>query len=366
MRKYRKITISIFLIILVANVFLTGCTKYGSGFLSPYAQYTISQFSLIRGRLATSYALNTDGSNIPLHMKWTHIYDSTGAIVDAIFSKKYSVGVWTAAYDPLTDTTYNTIFAKRSMDSLPPIVVNESNGTVEANSGTLYLPLGTYTMDLQVSNTSGTESLKKALQIIIQDGKSLETSPETGNYSNGLLLANTPTGAKRGALFNGANNPYDLEVIRRLADTPNLLILKIMDRNGVPFDPKLGEIAKRPNSGLNPTPPFLQNLQDYAPDTYTPTDTALTLKYPLVPFPIISLGNGFNMYYRIPTAFVHIDSTANWSSNSSGVYYQGVSDPHYLGVYKDGIYDYSLRIPMRIQVPGTYEIDIKILNVTHK
>ena len=91
-----------------------------------------------------------------------------------------------------------------------------------------------------------------------------------------------------------------------------------MDKNGVPFNPKTGEFTKRPNSGLNPNPPFLQNLQDYAPDTYVTTDTAISIKYPLVPFPIVTLGNGFNMYYRIPSQFVHIDSTSTWSANTGG------------------------------------------------
>lgn len=43
--------------------------------------------------------------------------------------------------------------------------------------------------------------------------------------------------------------------------------MKIMDKIGVAFNPKRGEIIKRPQTGINPNPPFLQNLQDYAPDT---------------------------------------------------------------------------------------------------
>ena len=127
-----------------------------------------------------------------------------------------------------------------------------------------------------------------------------------------------------------------------------------------------GEFTKRPNSGLNPVPPFLQNLQDYAPDTFVASDSAISLKYPLTPFPINSLGNGYNMYYRVPAQYVHIDSTTSWTSNTAGNLYKGISDSHYRGMYKDGLYDYSLRIPMRVQVPGSYEIKIKILNATHR
>lgn len=365
MKKYKKLNKIIIVLVIVIVGLFAACTKYGSGFLSPYVTYAVNQFTIVRGRTTSSYSLVTDGSNIPMTVKWTHIYDSTGALADSIFLKKYPVGIWTAAYDPLTDTNYATIAAKRTVASLVPITVNQSNGTLVANSGSIYIPIGTYTMDLEVSNVAGTEALKKIMQINIIDGKPIELSPEQGNFSNGLLFANTPTGAKRGALYNGTNNPYDSVVATRFADTPNILILRVMDRNGVPFNPKAGELTKRPNSGLNPNPPFLQNLQDYAPDTFTATDSMISLKYPLLPFPITSLGNGYNMYYRIQSQYVHIDSTTNWSSNSAGVYYTGNSDSHYLGVYKDGIYDYSIRIPMRIQVPGAYRIDIKILNVTH-
>ena len=208
MKKYSmKITVLLLILTIAFTGFFTGCTKVRNGFLSPFVQYAVNQFSIIRGRTSSSYSLVTDGSSIPMHVKWTHIYDATGNIVDDIFLKKYQVAVWTAAYDPATDKDYASITAKRSYDSLPPIVVNETNGTIEANSGTLNLPLGTYSMDIQVTNSAGTQDLKNIMQINIVDGAPLETSPETGNFSNSLLVAGTASGA--GTLFNGANNPFD-------------------------------------------------------------------------------------------------------------------------------------------------------------
>lgn len=372
MNKYKKIILAT---IIAGTIFMgafTSCTKIQNGFISPYIQYAVNEFSFVRGRVASSYSLIPDGSNIPLHVKWTHIYDSTGKIVDDIFRKKYLVGIWTAAYNPLTDKDYASIFAKRATDSLPPIVVNEANGTISSNSGSFNLPLGTYTMDLEVSNSAGTQELKSIMKLRITDGAAVEISPQTGNFSLGLLVANTAGGpgaaggSNNGLAFNGPNNPFVVYKVTRLADTPNVFIIKITDRNGVPFNPAAGEIAKRPNGGLNPMPPFLQNLEDYAPDTYVATSTALTIKYPLTPFPIVSLGNGFNMYYRIPTRFVAIDSTSAWSSNPSGNFYKGTADSHYLGVYTLNKYDFSLRIPLRIQVPGSYELDIKFLHITHR
>lgn len=343
---------------------IAACAKFAPGFLSPYMQYAVNQFSIIRGRQATSYSMITDGSSVPLKIEWTHIYDAQGNIMDSLFRKTYPVSIWTAAYNPHTDTTYSLIMAKRSVENMEPLDVNASSGTIEANAGSLYLPVGSYKMDLKVSNSAGTETLDTIMQINIADGKPLETAPEQGAFSNSLAVYGNAAAAK--TIYNGQNNPYDMVTVTRLADTPNLLVLKVTDRNGVPFNYKTGEITKRPNTGLNPNPPFLQNLQDYAPDTYQATDTAISIRFPLVPFPIASLGNGFNMYYNILAPHVLIDSTSTWSGNTSGVYYQGTADSHYKGVYATGRYNYYIRIPMRVQVPGSYEIVVKILNVTHQ
>lgn len=370
--KNKKIGTFFCLICIVFTELFSGCTKIEKGFISPYQQYAVSTFTVTRGRTSSSYSLINDGSSIPMHIKWTHIYDSTGKIVDHIFSKKYPVGTWTAAYDAKADITYAAIMAKRTITDMPPIVVNEFNGTITANEGTLNLPLGSYTMDLEVTNDAGTVQLKKIMQINIVDGQSVGISPDPGAFSLSLLNAGTAGGAgalggaNNGVMFNGNNNPFVVYSVTRFADTPNIFIVKVTDKNGVPFNPKAGEIAKRPNSGLNPNPPFLQNLQDYAPDTFNATDTSMNLKYPLVPFPINSLGNGYNMYYRIPTKYVQIDSTKAWSSNTPGNFYQGTSDPHYLGVYTNDKFDYAVRIPLRIYVPGSYELNIKILDATHR
>jgi len=343
--------------------FFMGCTKYQAGFISPTMQYSVSTFTVIKGRIASSPTLVPDGSSIPLDVKWTHIYDESGKVVDDLFSKSYPIEVWTAGYNSVTDTTFSLIKAKRGVSEMPPIVVNPLNGRLEANSGTYNLPSGTYTMDLKVSNIAGIQELKKAMTIVLTEGKPVETSPETGSFANGRALAGT---APVTYFYNGANNPYVIPTVVRFADTPNVFILKFTDRNGVPFNPSTGEVIKRPNTGLNPTPPYLQNLQDYAPDTYLATDSAISIRFPLTPFPIASLGNGYNMYYNIKTTSLLIDSTSSWSGNTVGNYYQGTSDSHYLGTYVKGRYDYSIRVPMRIQVPGSYQLTVKILNVTHR
>ena len=364
MKTFKKIILAAILAGTLLTTAFTSCTKIQNGFISPYIQYAVNEFSFVRGRIAKSYSLIPDGSTNPIHVKWTHIYDSTGNIVDDIFRKKYRVEVWTSAYDPLNDITYASIFAKRGIDSLPPIVVNEANGTITTNSGSFNLPLGSYTMDLEVSNSAGTQELKNILKINILDGKGLETAPEIGTFRNQLAIAGAAAPVLN--IFNLDNNPFCDYTVTKFADTPNILILKVMDRNGVPFSPLKGEITKRPDVGLNPKPPFLQNLQDFSPDTYIATDTAMIARYPLTPFPIAELANGFYEYYNILSTHISIDSTSNWSSNTPGIFYKGPADPHYLGVYANGRYNYYLRIPLRIQVPGAYEVAVKVLNLTYR
>ena len=152
MKTIKNINLLLLLIPLVFTELFSGCTKVEKGFISPFQQYAVNTFTITRGRVSSSYTLINDGSSIPMHIKWTHIYDSTGKIVDDIFSKKYPVAVWTAAYDPKTDVTFAGIMAKRTVENLTPIVVNEFNGAIQANSGTLNIPPGEYNMDLEVTN----------------------------------------------------------------------------------------------------------------------------------------------------------------------------------------------------------------------
>lgn len=364
MKKYILSTLVAVPVLLMVALFLGGCKKFDKGFLSPTIKYAVNEFSVIRGRYSQSYSMVLDGSSLPVKVRWVHIYDANNNIVDSIFTKKYPVAAWTAAFEPSTDKTFAQIMAKRADIMTEPITINESNGSVTANAASFFLPLGVYTMDIEVSNVEGVQVFPKMLSINIKDGKTFETVPETGAYSLASLLANTPTGGP--THFNGQNNPFVVETITRYADTPNIVIVKVQDKNGVNLNPKNNEIMKRPNTGLNPNPAFLQNLQDYAPDTFTPTDTAMVLRYPVVPFPITSLGNGFNMYYRIPTQYITVDSTSGWSSNSAGNYYKGTADSHFRGYYVDGKFDYSIRIPMRIQYHGAYILNIKLLNVKRK
>jgi len=311
----------------------SSCQKYAQGFLCPYAQYPKTNYTVPRGQLYTSDALTPDGSSGPLTIKLLHAYDSTGALADSLFTRTYPVTTWTAAFDFTTDSTDALVAAKQKTVQMPAIIINPANGAIEGNSATLYFPKGLYTFDLQLSNNSGTEVLKKIVSITVTDLAPYKSVPDLGTVYNRLF--------KVGNEATTANAAVPIVDIQRVADTPNVVILKMVDKNGTAFNPLAGEIRKRPGTGVNPTPPYLQTLEDYTKN-YSYTDSTMIFRFPIVPFPFSSLGNGYNIYYRIPTQYIHVDGFADdtWSSNP--------------------------RLPLRIFQFGKYTVTLRFPDVTHR
>ena len=63
-----------------------------------------------------------------------------------------------------------------------------------------------------------------------------------------------------------------------------------------------------------------------------------------VPFPLVSLGNGFNYYYRIPTRYIRFDR------------------PTLL----DGTHTSNPRFSFQSFQPGVYEITVKLTDITRR
>lgn len=326
---------NVFLLILAASAFTT-CKKIPDGFLSDLVRYEEDPIIIQKGRTKVSSGLNFDGSSKPTKITMLHIYEkATGKNVDTIFSKKYTIKAWKALYDPKADTTVALIEAKQMDMEVTPIIINESSGQVEANYTTLYVPSGNYEFDLQISNGAETKTYPKLGQIQIVDAPPFETNPTLGSpYVRMIKVGNESV---------GTNTTNTSVKVARIADQPNKVIVKIVDKNNVPFNPLNGEIARRPN-GSSVTQPFLQTLQDYSLKTDLFADRT-EFTFGTLPFPLNSLGNGFNIYYRIPTQFF---------SNVNQV------------LYPDGLYSANPRFQFRCYVPGTYTITFKANDLTHK
>ncbi|ULQ55500.1 hypothetical protein KJS94_12685 [Flavihumibacter rivuli] len=316
---------------------LTGCKKLPDGFLSPIIRYEEDPIIIQKGRVKVSSALNYDGSTKPANVKLVHVYNrETGAIVDSLFMKEYTIKGWTGLYDPKTDTTLELIAAKQADMVVTPIRINPVSGQLEANFTTIYLPTGKYEFDLEISNGAGTSLYERIGKFDLVDAKPYEAHPEIGTpYNRMIRVGNESSGTN---LFN-VN-----VVIKRIADAPNKVIVKFIDKKGAIFNPKAGEIQRRPNTGNNPTPPYLQTLQDYSLKTEL-FDDRMEFSYGVVPFPLSSLGNGFNIYYRIPTQYFSHDNQAT---------------------YPDGSFSANPRFVFRAFVPGSYEILFSFPDVTRK
>lgn len=325
---------------IIFMIIIAGCKKLPDGFLSPTVRYEEDPIIIQKGRVKVSSALNFDGSSKPATIKLLHIYDeATGALVDTLFAKKYSIKAWKALYDPKVDTTMEMIAAKQYETEATPITINPVSGQVEANFTTIYLPAGSYTFDLEITNAANTKRYEKIGRFQLVNASPYQAHPEIGTpYIRMIKVGDENVGTN-------LTSSNDIEVeVNRVADAPNKVVVKFVDKNGVAFNPKAGEIIRRPYPGNNPPQPFLQTLQDYSLSTELFNDR-MEFTYGVVPFPLSSLGNGYNYYYRIPTEFFKHANQA---------------------VYADGEWSANPRFVFRGFVPGKYEIILKAKTLVHK
>ncbi|MCA0396290.1 MAG: DUF5007 domain-containing protein [Bacteroidetes bacterium] len=329
-------TVRKYALLLLVAAGLGACKKLDNGFISPTIRYEEDPVIIQKGRVKVSSALNLDGSSKPVSVKVLHFYDdATGAVVDDLFNTTYTIKGWTGLYDPKTDTTLELIAAKQTDMDVTPISINPVSGQVEGNYTSLHLPAGLYSFDLEITNGAGTKTYPKIGHIELVDGKPYEANPELGTpYTRMIKVGNESVGA---SIFSPSVS------IQRVAETPNIVVLKFVDKNGVPFNPAKGEIQRRPN-GSSVTQPWLQTLQDYSlkTDVY---DDRFEFTYGVVPYPFISQGNGFNVYYRIPSQYFSHDNQTS---------------------YPDGTYSANPRLVFRAFVPGKYEIVFKATDLTHR
>jgi hypothetical protein len=309
------------------------CKKSTTGFLSPYIHYEQNPIQVPKGRAFLSSALNPDGSSMPFTATVIHYYNkATGQIADSLFNKKFPVQIFTGYIDPAKDTSFQQIESFLKIENLPAVKILPNSGQISANAGALYLPAGEYQYDLKITNEAGTKIYPKIGDFILKDTTTYDAVPAIGSTSETRIQVGNETMSKAGI--------PPLLTITRVADTPNIVTVKYMDKNGVFWNPQKGEIVSRPAAGLNTIPPFLQSLQEYTSSFYY-TPTSSVFRYPLTPFPLNTLGNGFNIYQRIPAQFVINDGLPN------------------------GMYSLNLRFPIRIYVPGSYLIIEQSLDAAH-
>lgn len=314
-----------FLLVLI----FAACKKLDIGFLSDGLYVPDSPIQLDRGTtLQTTSAIRIDGSTAPISFKLLDVrLVGSGKTAEEFYTPN-QVYMYTQSIDPATDTTIELINKKRSLKEIPPFQFTTA-GQFIFNAGTASLPLNaTYEYDVEVTNPSGTKIINNIGLIHV-----IESEP--------FALESIACAWFRDfATDNGSLENPDIS-ITKIADTGTNAIIKITDENGMPFNPKAGEIIAR---GDRPT---FESYAKFHPIVYT--DSTMICNFEVAPFPLQSIPSyGHLMYYRIPYQFADINADA--LPTSEAAYTHSVNP----------------RFAFNLKKVGTYLVEIKLNGVYHK
>ncbi|MES2646177.1 MAG: hypothetical protein V4717_04830 [Bacteroidota bacterium] len=311
----------------IAIATVLSCTKPIEGFLSDNIFYRSNPFTAEQGGVFYSSPLEVDGSTAPLTVTVLDLRDkATGKSVLDSFSVPKEITTFKGEITP-TDTSLALINAKLEKRLVKPFNVNPVGGRIELSAASRYMPAGTYEMDVAVKNVRGNRTLTKVCDIVLKE--------PTTSYE--FIYKAWTTSTVVGEVFSAVPFSPDFR-IKWNPTGENKIILKWVDKNGTPFNPKAGEVIKR---GDRPT---FANWDPYFPEEKT--DTALVyrfpdtgLKFPLLNQISIAGGSVWNdgiSYYRVTGA-----------ANDIGM---NVNTVHTIKYLKN----------------GTYEVTFHLSNVVHK
>ena len=320
-------------VIALSIIIVIGCKKIAEGFLSDQIRYKDNVIYCKRGLiLVQSDKIEADGSTPPYTFKMMNFRDkATGATAPAEFNTEYDVLVFKdgMSFNIDTDTSVALLNEKRELKKLKPMYFNELSGQLTFNKASGNLPIGEYLFDMQMSNVRGTKTFPSIAQVNVLDPSGEDLFTIEDNVANAFSDATGSVTAMR--------NPR-LTCTKQSSNGARV-ILKFSDKNGVPFNPKAGEIIKRGDR------PIFENYAKFNPVIVT--DTAMICDFEVAPFPLsryINNGTDWNhlIYYRIPSAFVNVDGFAA------------------------GKYSVNPRFAFVLKLEGTYIIEIKFMDAVKK
>jgi hypothetical protein len=295
-----------FLVSMLTVFFFNSCSKINDGkigFFSDQIRYLEDTLVIQRGISGlTTKPIDIDGSTAPIKFELLDMFDSKGKSVKAdFFEKTYPVTAFKegAVFNADEDTTLEKLNAKRTTFNVPGMNFLEKSGVIKVNQASENFPLGRYVIDVKASGPSGEKVFKNFQFLNVVDPDVSRLIVFTDKVSNSQSPPNQPD-------FKVQIAPtHTFEQISPVGAT---VIVKFLDKNGVPFNPKNGEIEPR-GDRVNFT-----NHCRYNPVIFT--DTALVLKYEIAPFPIREyvFPNGSNVgrlvYYRINNNYCQVDGFA--------------------------------------------------------
>lgn len=323
----------VFIYLFTACIVLFACKKITPGFLSETLRYTTPEVYCLRGlALVQSDKISLDGSTPPVTFEMLNLRDSAGGKLPEAFNTKYEVTVFKPGmtFNVDTDTTIELLNQKRETIQVEPMQFNTVSGQITFNRGSANLPMGIYNFDIKATNRTGTKTYPSFGSIHVIDPTNEDMFTQEDNVNNTFPDGSTVSQALK--------NPR--LTFRKVSDEGARIILKIIDKNGVPFNPVAGEILRR---GDRPT---FENYARFNPVVFT--DTAMVCDFEVAPFPLAPYkdATGYNwnhfIYYRIPSNHVTIDG------------------------FLDGKYSANPRFAFVIKMEGTFIVQLQLTDCVRK
>jgi hypothetical protein len=330
------------LIIPIILILAWACKKIEVGFISDYIKYVVPAIKVTQGTYYVSPLLAPDGSTLPLNVELLEVRNKeTGQVATDLITPR-PVLIWTKPYNYKTDITEALVMAKLEKKDLPAFEVNEVSGQIIFNANTKFATGKKYEADLRISNVKGSKDYKGIAQIemtpltpVVYTGGTVITI--TDKAKNSTFWTFTENLAAHNA---GTSAIFKVTKISNASDPGITVSLKVVDKNGVPFSPKKGEVQKMYPGSVLPV------FDDTSINTEY-NDDAIVFHFPVLPFPF------YTWYNTQPFMYYHIVDTA-------------VGDISVPGYNPARAYYLKFRTNMKIFEPGTWEIKVIFPNVTHK
>ena len=321
--------------IIALSLVVISCSKIIPGFLSDTLGYTQKEIICTRGlAYVASQKINFDGSTPPMKFEMLNFRDSlTGKPVDKAFTALYDVTRFKEgmSFNPDTDTTIELLNKKRETVQIPPYNFNPVSGQLVFNKGAVNLPLGMYVFDVKATNVHGTKIYPSASYVHVVD-------PTDDDLYEVTYTACSASNDATGDFLTMKSIKFS---ITKISNEGTITIIKIVDKNGVAFNPQKGEIITRGDR------PNFTTYAKFHPIEYT--DSSMICNFEVAPFPLAGyIGAdgtdwGFLQYYRIPSEFVAVDGM-----------------PSMNGFSVNPVFGFQLKME------GTYEVVIQFEDATHK
>jgi hypothetical protein len=322
-------TVVVTLLLIVA-----ACEKPEIGYLSDNIFYNNSIYYVERGKTTYSAPIVSNGSSSPLNVELIKVKDSAGNDVTEIFKQPQKIKVYDQPVTYLDSTM--ALLNSRFKDSIvQPFKINPIGGRMEFTPATTFLPGGSYSIDLKVSNVKGEKTIENAAKIVLTNSTGAPYQllfKRVRDYSEGSTLNNT----------DDENITIDVDFVPGTQEETKC-IYKFVDKNGVVFNPKAGEITR-----WMTTWPYLNDWDPYF--SPVPTDTSIEQQMPGL------------IGFSFPYFNIVVVEGQSWDQGGDALYYLKIPKG-YLNEYNVNI---QVAFAFRFHAQGTFTITTHLHKLTRK